>query len=477
MTVRTRLLLTWTGVAFLLLLPALYAVSRLDALRDIAFEQRGRYAEAFLELGQLQVNLTEFDRFLRSYVAAPDPALREGARQSLTEARGRLSRLAAAGYDTATAGTAAALDTIADATRRLEELVAQGRTQEATALLEAVKPTLARSRESLGAVARSIDERSRADLLQARNISAAAASTTLAAVAIAVALALGLGLWTTGALTIPLRRLRRAMAAVAGGEFVAAPDLPYTRTDEIGDLTRSYRSMTGRLAELDRVRAEFLSMASHDLKTPISVIVGYAELIEDGVYGTVTDQQREALRSIREQTDVLTRLVQQLLDSSRIEAGGLRIHKTETDLIGLLTGVERAFDALARSQRIDFAVEADPALPETIRADGDRLRDQVLGNLLTNAFKFTPAGGRIRLRARAADRRLHLEVSDTGAGIPPDEVPHIFEKFYQAGRAAREAGAGLGLAIARDVVEAHGGTISAESRLGRGTTFRIELPI
>lgn len=477
MTVRTRLHLTFVGVTLLLVLPALYGVSRLAELRDIAFEQRGRHAAAFLALGRLQAALAELDRFQRSYIAARDPVLRQGVRRALADARVQLARLSEAGYADAVRGVSLRLDSLENATRRIESLVESGRVEEATAFFERVKPLLAGTQEQLDAVARTIDQRSLADLAQAQQISTAAVSTTLLAVFGSLVLALALGIWSTSAITAPLLRLRQATATVAAGEFVAPPDLPYQRSDEIGDLSRSFRAMTRRLAELDRIRAEFMGIATHDLKTPINAIAGYAELLEEGVYGELNEKQREAVETIHEQTVVLTRLANQILDVSRLETGRLKIEPKEIEPAEILSAVERAFRPLAEQSRIDFAVEIDPSLPPKITVDPDRLRDQVLGNLLSNAFKFTPEGERIRLRAWRADETIRIDVSDTGPGIPQDQLPHIFEMYYQVGKEARAMGSGLGLAIARAVVEAHGGQISAESEPGRGTTFHIRLPI
>src|SRR5690606_26222171 len=137
---------------------------------------------------------------------------------------------------------------------------------------------------------------------------------------------------TTTALTSPLRRVRSAMAEVAAGSFESPESLPYVRRDEIGDLARSFRAMTEKLAELDRVKAEFVSVASHELKTPLNVIAGYADLLSQDVYGPVSERQRPVLDTIREQTHAVARQVDQLLSISRIEAGGLSIEPTRLDL-------------------------------------------------------------------------------------------------------------------------------------------------
>jgi signal transduction histidine kinase len=314
-------------------------------------------------------------------------------------------------------------------------------------------------------------------MAEAGRISAAALSTTLLALLIGGAAVFAIGWWATHGLTTPVRRLRRAMVAVADGNYVVPEDLPYERPDEIGDLARSFRWMAQHLAKLDKMKAEFISIATHELKTPINVISGYSELMEEEIYGPLSEEQQQALQTIRDQTLVLTRLVNQLLDVSRLEAGGLQLEMNDVVIEDLLASLERAFGILAKRKDITLLFELDPNVPGSIKADPDRLRDQVLGNLLTNALKFTPEDGKIRLRVWADRSLLHFEVSDSGVGIAPDQLPLVFDKFYQIGQQARSKGAGLGLAIAREVVEAHGGRISVDSEENVGTTFRIELPL
>lgn len=225
------------------------------------------------------------------------------------------------------------------------------------------------------------------------------------------------------------------------------------------------------------MKAEFMSIATHELKTPINVISGYAELLDERLLGEITDKQEVAIASIREQTRTLAQLVNELLDLSRLEAGGLRLQIQPVPLRELFDSVERAFDVLCRQKAIDLTVDISPSVPDSILGDSSRLRDQVFGNLMSNAVKFTPEGGSIRLSVRRArDNFVVVEVADTGTGIPDDQRPHIFDKYYQVGEAARSTGAGLGLAIANEVVEAHGGRIEVDSAVGQGTTFRVWLP-
>lgn len=476
MTVRARLLLTLGGIILLMVIPAAYGVSQLQRLENLAVNLEVDHAGDVLAVGQIRASLAELDRLLRSHVAAPDEQFREGMHRELVIMRSHLEQLSRSLGEEATRGMRDVMDSLQTATLRLEDLLVTGRRDQATEYFERVKPLADSGRLALNRVGDVIDERGREAVAYAQDVSASAARTTTFTALVALLLTLGLGLWTVDALSRPLRRLSEATATVAEGEFAAPIDLPYDRTDEIGHLSRSFLAMTDRLAELDRLKAEFVSLASHELKTPINVVAGYAELLEEGLYGDLDAKQREVLALIQDQTRALTRLVNQLLDLSRFEAGGLRIEPTSVDLRTLLSEVEGAFRALADQKQIDFRVEASPELPAEVMLDHDRIRHEVLGNLLSNAFKFTPPGGEIRVSAAAPNGRLRLEVADTGVGIPEDQLEHIFEKYYQVGKEAKAQGSGLGLAIARHVVEAHGGTIHASSRVGEGTRFDILLP-
>lgn len=477
MTARTRLILTVTGSALLLVIPALYGVLQLAELRDIALELRGRHAAASVDLGLLQAELARLERFQRSYIATPQPELLEGMQDALAHARERVEDLADAGYTAEAAAVAWQLDRLASASREIEALVEAGQIVQATAYFEGIKPQLLGLEQLFDRVATSIDRRSVETVQRAEQISSTAATTTLFGLIAALAAALGLGLWTTGAITSPLRRLRAAMAQVSGGEFEAPADLPYANRDEIGDLSRSFRSMAQQLQELERLKAEFVSVASHELRTPINIISGYATLMEEGVLGTADAEQQEAIALILEQTRVLSRLADQLLDISRIEAGGLKIERETIDVRDFFRRLGLDFDALAKQRRIDFAVAVEDSAPDVMLADAEALRTGALGNVISNAFKFTPDGGRIRVTALGESAHIRIDVTDSGIGIPDDRLPRIFDKYFQIGQKARSIGAGLGLAIAREIVEAHGGTISVQSEVGKGTTFTLILPI
>jgi signal transduction histidine kinase len=335
---------------------------------------------------------------------------------------------------------------------------------------------------TLAPIARMINQGGEAAVDRAQSIATRASTTALVALAIALAIALTMGAWLARGILSPIHTLRRAMSVVAGGDFSPELAIPPDRPDEIGDLGRSFRGMTKQLAELERLRAQFVAVASHELKTPLSVIKGYVSLVREGIYGDVSEEQQKVLGSVSDQGDRLGRLIQQLLDISRFEAGGGRLDIHPIDLRGFLQELSLSFEALAYQNQIDFQIEIDPSVPPAFEGDDDRL-NEVIGNLLSNAFKFTPRQGKIRVRAgpgaRQGDELMVIEVSDTGVGIPEDQLSRIFEKFYQVENEAQplSVGSGLGLAIAQEIVEAHGGTITAESKVGEGTTFRVVLPI
>jgi signal transduction histidine kinase len=478
MTLRTRLVLSIAGIAALLSGPAIYALSRLRAVNEIADQQRNRHGLALQAIGGLQTELAELELLVREYVGLSEP---EGRRQmwaSMDSIDAKLRDLRTAGYDSAAAPTRGNIAVLRSTIVNIDSLMLAGEKELATTNLEQVKPFISGMyASSLAQITAEIHKSSQADLEQAISISRNATGTTLLVLLICGALAAALGVWTTRHMSRPITRLEAATARVANGEFRVPGDLPYTRNDEIGSVARSFRSMTRRLAELDRMKAEFLSIATHELKTPLNVVSGYAELMQERVYGDLNERQDEALTAIRDQIRSLAQLVSQLLDISRFEAGGLRLQMQEMVMTDLFDRIARSFGPLAQKNDIHFTVEQDPTLPATIVGDADRLRDQVLGNLLSNAFKFTPSGGRVSVRVWPEAEIVIVEVSDTGPGIPADQLPQIFDKFFQVGDQARSKGAGLGLAIAREVIEAHGGRIHVESEPGVGTTFRIQLPV
>ena len=476
MSVRVRLGLTFVVLIGLFLVPVRYAGARLSELREMAVERRSEHAAATLALGAFRAGMATYDSNQRAFLVTLDSRLSDQVDGALDDLHSQIQRLEDAGYGAVSAELETRLDSLTAMSRQIDRFVRRGRVEPATQLFEGLDPLRDRMARELEKIAAAIDQNSAADFARAQELSATAATVTIFATLAAVVLAALVGVWTTGALTGPLAKLSTAAARVADGAFRQPDDLPYDRSDEIGELSRSFRQMTRRLAELDRLKAEFMSVASHELKTPISVIRGYTELLEEELEQELTARQADLMAAIAEQADVMTRLISRLLDIGRLEAGTYRMQPEEMHVTDLLNGLVSTFDVLARDRGIRFVTEVEETAPDTIRADPDMLRSEVLGNLVSNALRFTPEDGEVRVRVRREGDRAVFEVSDTGPGIPEDQRPYIFEKYYEGGR-TQSMGSGLGLAVAKAAIEAHGGGIELAPRGDQGATFHVFLPL
>jgi signal transduction histidine kinase len=236
----------------------------------------------------------------------------------------------------------------------------------------------------------------------------------------------------------------------------------------------SYRDVT-RDAEINRLKSEFVSNVSHELRTPMAAIKGFLGVVLEDEASLDAETRRKFLGIARHETDRLSRLIDDLLDISRIESGRARRHVSSFPLAELLRDAVLMARPEAEAARLELVLDVPPVRWRLV-ADRDQV-SQVLHNLLGNAVKFTPPEGKVHLWAEAAGGELRLRVADTGRGIVADDLPRIFDKFYRC-RAAGvgPVGTGLGLAIAKELVEAHGGHIDVESRLGEGSVFTVCLP-
>ncbi len=243
----------------------------------------------------------------------------------------------------------------------------------------------------------------------------------------------------------------------------------------VAGLAATYR-VVRRESEMARLKADFVANVSHDLKTPLSLIRMFAETLE---LGRVADEttRREYYGVITRESERLTRLIDNVLDFSRIEGGRQRYDIEPSALEPLIQEVLEAFRYPLAQQGFKVDVDVDPELPE-VPMDAGAIK-QALANLVDNAIKYSAERRHLRIRARAAGGLVHVEVADEGVGIPPGETQRIFEKFYRIGRSETQGrrGSGVGLALVKHIVEAHGGRVGLESRVGAGSRFTLSLPV
>ena len=262
----------------------------------------------------------------------------------------------------------------------------------------------------------------------------------------------------------PVGDLIEAAGRVEAGEI--GTQVPERGPSEVRSLARAFNAMSARLAANEEARRTLLADVSHELRTPLTVMQGTLEGVLDGVYPA----DEAHLRPVLDETRVLSRLIDDLRTLSLSEAGALRLHREPTNLEALLAEVVASQRAAADETGVQLDLETSDLTP--ILVDSARIR-QVVANLVANAMRFTPAGGRILLAAFASDGAVTIRVSDTGRGMEPDDVEHAFDRFY---RSPGSSGSGLGLSIARNLVEAHGGRIGLTSEPGAGTTVDVVLP-
>ncbi|MBZ0168219.1 Histidine kinase [Candidatus Methylomirabilis lanthanidiphila] len=251
------------------------------------------------------------------------------------------------------------------------------------------------------------------------------------------------------------------------------------RTRELSEMNQALEASHRRLRELDRAKSDFLLNVSHELRTPLTAIKGSVDNMLDQITGPLSEPQQRYLLRVQANTDQLVRLINDLLDLARIEEGRVQLTPALFSVSGLVGEVLDALRPIATEKglRLQLIGLEDPLIAY---ADGDKVT-QILMNLIGNAIKFTPNGGQITVTARqvkSADERVEIAVTDTGEGIPTEDLPHIFDKFYQVqlGRQAKAKGTGLGLSIAKSLVELQGGCIWAKSQVGRGSAFVFTLP-
>ena len=284
--------------------------------------------------------------------------------------------------------------------------------------------------------------------------------------------ALGLALWLSGQLTAPVQDLLAGVKQLAAGRWVQP--LAIRSQNEFADLTDAFNGMAEQLTEQQKQQRQMIADIAHDLRTPLSVIDLELEGIRSGL-----QTPEEATESLQEEVNWLQHLIDDLHTLSLMDTGQFTLNLDDTALTPYLAALCEQWQGMAVKHDKTLTCDVPANLP-VVTIDPFRLR-QVLGNLLNNALQHTPAGTKVSLCAHSNADQVEISVTDNGPGIAPDDIVHIFDRFYRADRArnrgAREHGSGLGLSIAQQLMQLHGGSLTVESQVGNGTTFRVRLPI
>ena len=291
---------------------------------------------------------------------------------------------------------------------------------------------------------------------------------------IAGGLGLMLGVAISGGITRPLRRLEHAADRIAGGDLEHR--LPIAGSRELSAVAHAFNGMAASLAETQQARKNLIADIAHELRTPLTVLQGNLQALMDDVYPLT----KAEIAALADETQTLSRLVGDLHDLAQADAGQLSLHVGPTDLGALVTQSTALLADLAQDRALHLATAIEPNL-SPVMADPDRLR-QVVHNLVLNALRYTPAGGSVAVSATQQTGPngacVRVAVQDTGPGIAPADLPHVFDRFWRGerSRARAQGGSGLGLAIARQLIEAQGGTIGVDSQPGQGSCFWFMLP-
>jgi signal transduction histidine kinase len=292
-------------------------------------------------------------------------------------------------------------------------------------------------------------------------------------------LALALGLLLSDSLLVPLRRTQTRLATIAAGDFLGQLDVP--NRDEIGALATDVNRMSDELQRLyqeletaSRHKSDFLATMSHELRTPLNSIIGFSEVLQEQMFGTLNDHQLADVKEVLRAGEHLLLLINDVLDLAKIEAGKMELDLSQVAIPEVLQSAVSLHAERAGRAGIELSLTTAPE-QITISADERRLR-QVVFNLVSNAVKFTPTGGRVEISAQATNGRVEIAVADTGPGIPAGDLETIFEEFEQSSDGKTAEGTGLGLPLSRKLLELHGGRLWVESQPGHGSTFHVSLP-
>jgi two-component system sensor histidine kinase GlrK len=305
---------------------------------------------------------------------------------------------------------------------------------------------------------------------------AGAKARKVALVLTVLALALGIAISgsITRSITRPLKVLKKKTSEIAGGDFDATVEL--SSPPEINELAQAFNTMCGKLKEVDKMKSDFFSLMSHELRTPLTSLKEGTNLLLGGAVGGLNDKQTRILTILSEESDRMIGLVNSILDLSKMEAGMMPYNFSYGDVSRLITTAATEIEPLCQAKNIRLETDIGPGL-EKARMDGDRIL-QALRNLIGNAVKYTPSGGLVRVAARMVQDKVEVAVADSGMGIPEEELTVIFDKFKQTSltNAKKLKGTGLGLALVKHIISAHGGNVWAESKPGKGSIFFFVLP-
>lgn len=308
-----------------------------------------------------------------------------------------------------------------------------------------------------------------------REIGGSAARLAVIISMIAFVSAIAFAFFITRSISEPIKRLQAETTIIAKGNFSRRIDI--SSRDEIGELAEAFNIMCYKLNELERLKSEFIANVSHEFRTPLTSLKEANNLMLDGIAGRITEKQQRLLGIIREESDKLIKMIHDLLDLSKMEAGMVRYNFAPSDISIMIEKCVDEMRLLAEGKHIDMSINISGRLP-IANMDSEKIK-QVIINLLSNAVKFTPDGGRITVKGFEDGSSIRVEITDTGIGISKEDMDRIFDKFQQADTIINKkiGGTGLGLSIARHIIDAHKGRIWAESRLGMGSNFIFILPV
>lgn len=304
------------------------------------------------------------------------------------------------------------------------------------------------------------------------NFQAAVNEALLVAASAALVTAVAVSVFVSRRVVTPIRQMMQASQHIAGGHY--AERVQATSDDELGQLARSFNQMAVSLQQTEAMRRDLIANVAHELRTPLTTIKGYMEGLLDGVLPPEPDTYQQVYR----EADRLQRLVSDLQELSRVEAGAYELNRRSLTIIALIRQVVARLRPQFEEKEVNLELELPAEVP-TVLADEDRI-SQVLINLTGNALQYTPAGGTVTIAAENHSSELHVIIYDTGLGIPPEHLPHLFARFYRVDKSRSRAGggSGIGLTIVKHLIEAHGGRVWAESEgAGQGSTFGFSLPV